>query len=85
MTDVLDPDLSICVDALGVTYSIAHEPISSFKEHMLRLLARRITYEDYNALQDITFSVQPDPISGMQCWHQRVRVENGESRVPPRP
>jgi hypothetical protein len=24
--------------------------------------------------QNATFCVQPDPISGMQCWHQRVRV-----------
>ena len=24
--------------------------------------------------QNITFAVQPDPISGMQCWHQKVRV-----------
>jgi len=25
--------------------------------------------------QDITFPVHPDPISGMHCWHQMVRVE----------
>ncbi|MFQ5793090.1 MAG: hypothetical protein ACE5JI_21680 [Acidobacteriota bacterium] len=24
--------------------------------------------------QNLTFPVQPDPISGMQCWHQAVRV-----------
>jgi hypothetical protein len=24
--------------------------------------------------QNITFPVHPDPISGMHCWHQRVRV-----------
>ncbi|MEZ5340687.1 MAG: hypothetical protein R2706_04350 [Acidimicrobiales bacterium] len=29
--------------------------------------------------QNLTFSVQPDPISGMQCWHQRVRVTAAEA------
>jgi hypothetical protein len=24
--------------------------------------------------QNLTFPVQPDPISGMHCWHQAVRV-----------
>ena len=24
--------------------------------------------------QNLTFGVQPDPISGMHCWHQAVRV-----------
>ena len=26
-----------------------------------------------------TFPVHPDPISGMQCWHQEVRVRKAES------
>jgi hypothetical protein len=25
--------------------------------------------------QNITFEVHPDPVSGMHCWHQAVRVE----------
>jgi len=25
--------------------------------------------------QNLTFPVQPDPVSGMHCWHQRVTVE----------
>ena len=28
--------------------------------------------------QNITFPVHPDPISGMHCWHQRVRVSKAE-------
>jgi hypothetical protein len=24
--------------------------------------------------QNITFGVHPDPVSGMHCWHQKVRV-----------
>lgn len=28
--------------------------------------------------QNITFPVQPDPVSGMHCWHQKVRVRRAE-------
>ena len=24
--------------------------------------------------QNLTFPVNPDPVSGMHCWHQRVKV-----------
>ncbi len=34
----------------------------------------RIWWNDTGVHQNLTFSVQPDPISGMQCWHQRVKV-----------
>ncbi|MEE9417525.1 MAG: molybdopterin dinucleotide binding domain-containing protein, partial [Acidimicrobiales bacterium] len=34
----------------------------------------RIWWKDTGVHQNATFCVQPDPISGMQCWHQRVRV-----------
>jgi hypothetical protein len=26
--------------------------------------------------QNITFPVHPDPVSGMHCWHQKVRVRS---------
>jgi anaerobic selenocysteine-containing dehydrogenase len=35
----------------------------------------RIFWSDGGVHQNITFPVHPDPISGMHCWHQRVRVE----------
>ena len=36
---------------------------------------KRIWWSDAGVHQDITFPVHPDPISGMHCWHQMVRVE----------
>jgi anaerobic selenocysteine-containing dehydrogenase len=36
----------------------------------------RIFWSDGGVHQNITFPVHPDPISGMHCWHQKVRVEN---------
>jgi anaerobic selenocysteine-containing dehydrogenase len=35
---------------------------------------RRIWWTDVGVHQNLTFSVHPDPISGMHCWHQAVRL-----------
>jgi anaerobic selenocysteine-containing dehydrogenase len=34
----------------------------------------RIWWNDSGVHQNLTFPVQPDPISGMHCWHQAVRI-----------
>lgn len=36
---------------------------------------QRIWWTDGGVHQNLTFPVQPDPVSGMHCWHQRVKVE----------
>ena len=35
---------------------------------------KRIWWTDAGVHQNLTFPVQPDPISGMHCWHQAVRI-----------
>ena len=35
----------------------------------------RVWWEDAGVHQNLIFPVQPDPISGAHCWHQKVRVE----------
>jgi len=35
---------------------------------------QRIWWSDTGVHQNLTFGVHPDPISGMHCWHQAVRV-----------
>ncbi len=35
----------------------------------------RVWWKDAGVHQNLTFPVHPDPISGMHCWHQKVRVE----------
>ena len=44
--------------------------------------SQRIWWEDAGVHQNLIFPVQPDPISGQHCWHQKVRVElpSGEDR-----
>src|SRR5262249_58255892 len=39
---------------------------------------RRIWWTDVGVHQNLTFGVHPDPISGMHCWHQAVRVRRTE-------
>ena len=38
----------------------------------------RIFWSDGGVHQNITFPVHPDPISGMHCWHQKVRIEKAQ-------
>jgi anaerobic selenocysteine-containing dehydrogenase len=37
--------------------------------------SRRVWWTDGGVHQNLTFPVQPDPVSGMHCWHQKVTVE----------
>ena len=39
---------------------------------------RRIWWTDAGVHQNLTFGVQPDPVSGAHCWHQAVRVRRAE-------
>lgn len=34
----------------------------------------RVWWTDAGVHQNLTFPVQPDPVSGMHCWHQAVKV-----------
>ena len=40
--------------------------------------SKRIWWSDGGVHQNLTFPVQPDPISGMHCWHQVVTVARAE-------
>lgn len=38
----------------------------------------RIWWTEVGVHQNLTFPVHPDPVSGMHCWHQAVRVRKAE-------
>ena len=42
--------------------------------------SQRIWWTDAGVHQNLTFPVQPDPISGMHCWHQAVRVNRATAQ-----
>ena len=39
----------------------------------------RVWWSEVGVNQNLTFPVQPDPASGMHCWHQVVRVERAHA------
>jgi anaerobic selenocysteine-containing dehydrogenase len=39
----------------------------------------RIWWSEIGVHQNLTFPVQPDPVSGMHCWHQRVTLEKASA------
>jgi anaerobic selenocysteine-containing dehydrogenase len=40
----------------------------------------RIWWTDAGVHQNLAFPVQPDPVSGMHCWHQAVRVRKADPK-----
>ena len=40
---------------------------------------QRIWWSDTGVHQNLTFPVQPDPISGQHCWHQKVTVSKASA------
>jgi len=42
--------------------------------------SKKIWWSDAGVHQNLTFPVQPDPISGAHAWHQRVRVVKASAR-----
>ena len=40
--------------------------------------SERIWWQDAGVNQNLAFPVHPDPVSGMHCWHQRVRLTKAE-------
>jgi len=41
--------------------------------------SKRVSWSAGGVHQNLTFPVQPDPISGMHCWHQKVTVERARA------
>ncbi len=66
----------------GTTWSLrrdhGNEPYDSAETGRPDPDTGRIWWTDTGVHQNATFCVQPDPISGMQCWHQRVRITPAE-------
>ena len=48
------------------------EPVSAFSSDDPD--TSRIHWKETGVNQNLTFPVQPDPASGMHCWHQKVKV-----------
>jgi anaerobic selenocysteine-containing dehydrogenase len=40
--------------------------------------SRRVTWSEAGVHQNLAFPAHPDPLSGMHCWHQAVKVEKAQ-------
>jgi anaerobic selenocysteine-containing dehydrogenase len=60
-------------DAWGLKREAGVGPYKSSDRDTLR-----IWWNDVGVHQNLTFPVHPDPISGMHCWHQAVRVRKAD-------
>ncbi len=67
----------------GTTWKLSrdhgNQPYDSSSSAQPDFDTNRIWWTDTGVHQNATFCVQPDPISGMQCWHQRVRITPAQS------
>jgi ABC-2 type transport system ATP-binding protein/lipopolysaccharide transport system ATP-binding protein len=51
-------DVVIRLDAVGVLYQVPHERIGSFKEFAIRALQRRVRYERFWALREVSLEIR---------------------------
>ena len=50
---------------VAVLYRVPHERVSGIKEYAVRMLQRRISYDEFWALQDISFEVGQGEVFGV--------------------
>ena len=56
--------------------------VKPFEERMTQIRKALVSSgRDGGVHQNITHAVHPDPISGMHCWHQRVRIEKPQAQM----
>ena len=53
------------VENVSVRYRVPHERISTFKEYAIRALQRRVTYDEFFALRDVTLDVSAGEVFGV--------------------
>ncbi len=53
------------VENVSVRYRVPHERISTFKEYAIRALQRRVTYDEFFALRDVTLEVSAGEVFGV--------------------
>lgn len=57
--------LVIALDGVSVRYRVPRERISSFKEYAIRFLQRRVSHDEFWALDDVTLHVRAAEVLGL--------------------
>jgi ABC-type polysaccharide/polyol phosphate transport system ATPase subunit len=55
----------ICLDHISVKYTVPHERIGTFKEYMIRRVRKRVTYDTFMALSDLSLTVYRGEVVGI--------------------
>ena len=55
----------IRAENVSVKYRVPHERISTFKEYAIRALQRRVTYDEFFALHDVSLDVKASEVFGV--------------------
>lgn len=55
----------ISVDQVSMKFRMANDRVNSLKEYFVALMQRRLTYEEFEALEDISFNVKKGEVLGI--------------------
>ncbi len=61
----VDDSLAIQLENISVRYRVPHERYATLKEHAIRWLQRRVQYDDFLALRDVSLTVQRGEVVGI--------------------
>ena len=69
---------TVALDARGQRVGLCGASAASSLTSRPTPTRTRIWWTDVGVHQNLTFPVHPDPVSGMHCWHQAVRVRKAD-------
>ncbi|MDD7770541.1 ABC transporter ATP-binding protein [Suipraeoptans intestinalis] len=55
----------VCVDHVSMKFSLASERVDSFKEYVIKTIKRQLSYDEFWALKDVSFSVNKGDAVGL--------------------
>ena len=54
----MEKDTALRVDNIGIRFRLANERVDSLKEYVIKMVKRELRYQEFWALQDVTFQVK---------------------------
>ena len=64
-TDILEENAMIEVQNVTMQYQMTNDRVSNLKEYIIKRLQKRLTYTNFTALDDVSFSVKKGEVLGL--------------------